>query len=145
MVIIITSGRSNLRKGRVTAAHGLFSRICQMEPMFTPSMLPWAHLSSRPKWHLDWISPFCAAHSRESLYYTLAALSPLKIAASHWESGPPSDMVPWAHSSPESKRHLNRFGHFCRAYECDRPTDWPHYQSNNRLHLRSTAMRPNNM
>jgi len=32
-------------------------------------------------------------------------------------------MVPRAHSSPYSKRHLDRFGRFCRAHGRDRPTD----------------------
>jgi len=25
-------------------------------------MVPWAHVSPRPKWHLDWLSWFCMAH-----------------------------------------------------------------------------------
>jgi len=32
-------------------------------------------------------------------------------------------MVPWAHVSPHTKRHLNRIGRFWRAHDCDRPTD----------------------
>ena len=33
-------------------------------------------------------------------------------------------MDPWAHLSPQPKRHLDRFSHFCRA-QSDRPTDMP--------------------
>jgi len=86
-------------------------------------MLPWAHLSSRPKWHLDRLALFVQLTAESPYTMQWPPFPPLKIAASHGESGPPSDMVPWAHLSPESKRHLDRFGHFCRAYECDRPTD----------------------
>jgi len=39
-----------------------------------------------------------------------------------------------------SKRHLDRFGRFCRAHDRDRQTDKPRYSVfNNRLHLASAA------
>jgi len=31
-------------------------------------------------------------------------------------------MVPWVYPTPHPKRHLDRFRHFCRAQDCDRPT-----------------------
>jgi len=31
-------------------------------------------------------------------------------------------MVPWTYLSPQSKRHLDRFSHFFRAYWCETPT-----------------------
>jgi len=34
-------------------------------------MLPWAHQSPQTKQHLDWISPFCTAYGRRSLYFTM--------------------------------------------------------------------------
>jgi len=34
-------------------------------------------------------------------------------------------MVPWAHSSPQPKRHLDRFSRFCRVHDRDRQTDRP--------------------
>jgi len=34
-------------------------------------MVPLAHLSPEPKWHLDWFSHFCAAHGRASLYFAM--------------------------------------------------------------------------
>jgi len=47
---------------------------------------------------------------------------------------------------PITKRHLNRFGSFYRAHNCDKQTDRPCYSvCNNRLHLHnSTTMRPKN-
>jgi len=43
--------------------------------------------------------------------------------------------------NPQSKRHLDRFSHFCTAHECDRPTDWPRYSvCRPHLRTRSTAM-----
>jgi len=32
-------------------------------------------------------------------------------------------VVPWAHTSRSSKRHLDRFSRFCWAHPCDRQTD----------------------
>ena len=54
-------------------------------------------------------------------------------------------MVNWANLGPQPKRHFDRFGGFYRAYDRHRQTDRARYSvCNNRLHLRSTAMRPNN-
>jgi len=48
-------------------------------------------------------------------------------------------------SCPQPKWYLDRFSHFCRAHDCDRPTDRPHYSiRNNRLHLCHAVMRHNN-
>jgi len=57
-------------------------------------------------------------------------------------------MVPWVHLSPQPKRHLYRFSGFCGAHDrvtpTDRPTDRACYSvCNNRSHLRSTVVRPN--
>ena len=32
-------------------------------------------------------------------------------------------MVPWAHSSPQPKQHLDWFVRFSKAHDCDRQTD----------------------
>jgi len=32
-------------------------------------------------------------------------------------------MVPWAHPSPQSEGHLDRFSRFSTAHDHDRPTD----------------------
>jgi len=58
--------------------------------------------------------------------YTLqwAARSPLKTAPSRWGSG----LVPWAHQSPQPKRHLDRFSRFLHGslvWQTDRQTDRP--------------------
>jgi len=84
---------------------------------------------------------------------------PLKTLLSHRESGPPSQyVVPWANPSPQPKRHLDRFSCFCMQsstlWQIDRPADRPTNRqtdsqrksvSNNRPHLHSSEMRPNNM
>ena len=59
--------------------------------------------------------------------YTLQwdAPSPLKIEHFHGGSGPHLIMVPWAHPSPQTKRHLDRLSRFCRAHYCYRQTDKP--------------------
>ena len=57
----------------------------------------------------------------------------------------------WIHGSlgpPEFtiKQHLNQFSGLCRAHHCDGQRDWETTLAvcNNRPHLASTAMRPNN-
>jgi len=58
--------------------------------------------------------------------YTMqwATLSP-KLLLPTGRSGPIEYTVPWAHPSPQPKRHLDRFRHFCRDHYCDRQTDRP--------------------
>jgi len=55
-------------------------------------------------------------------------------------------VVPWAHRSPNPKRHLDRFSCLCRSQYYGRQTDRPRYSvcCNNRLRfcVRTTAMRP---
>jgi len=51
-------------------------------------MLPWAHRSQHPKWHLDWYSLFCAAHGRRSVLYSWLPILPLKIALLHGDLDP---------------------------------------------------------
>jgi len=59
-------------------------------------------------------------------------------------------VLPWAHPSPHPKRHLDRFGCFAGLTivtnrQTDRQTDRPRCSvCNNRPHLRSTAIRPEN-
>jgi len=43
---------------------------------------------------------------------------PQKIAHSHVATWTPILLVPWAHLSPQPKRHLDRFSRFCRAHDC---------------------------
>jgi len=57
-------------------------------------------------------------------------------------------VVPWAHPSPELKRHHDRLSRFCRAHCCDRTTDRPTDHATpvttGRIYefVHSTAMRP---
>jgi len=72
---------------------------------------------------------------------------PLKIASAIGGIGAPYF---WAHPSPRPKPYLDRFSRFCRAHDCDRQThrrtDRPCYSvCNNRPHLTSAAMRPDDL
>ena len=56
-------------------------------------------------------------------------------------------MVPWAHPSPQPKRHLDRFSSFAELTNSvtDRPTDHSTQSVTiGRIYVCSTAMRPNN-
>jgi len=46
-------------------------------------------------------------------------------------------MVPWAHPSPQPKRHLDWCSRFCRAHYCDRPC---YMVCNNRPHLHDVVL-----
>ena len=79
-----------------------------------------------------------------------AAHFPLRLAHySHRGIRTPAQyMAPWAHPSPQPKRHLDRFSCFCRADDRDRPTDrqtdhaTPRITTG-RIYIRNTAMRSN--
>ena len=45
-------------------------------------MVPWAHPTYHPKWHLERVSHLCTAHDRQSLYFTMGLPSP-EIAHSY--------------------------------------------------------------
>jgi len=53
-------------------------------------MIPWAHVSPQPKWHLDWFSHVCRDDRSISVYFTMVwfARFSLKTARSHGGSGP---------------------------------------------------------
>ena len=114
--------------------------------------IPWAHLSSQPKLHLYRFSRICTDDRRVSLYFTMGApLFSLETAPSHGGSGPPfNTLVPWAHPSPQPKRHLNLLNRFCRDNDHDRQTDLQTTEHSNRsvtisrINVCSTAMRPKN-
>ena len=38
------------------------------------------------------------------------------------QSYSPGGAIPWTHPSPQPKRHLDRFRHFCRAHDRERQT-----------------------
>jgi len=60
-------------------------------------------------------------------------------------------MIPWAHPSPQPKRHLDRSSRFAGLTSAtDRQTDRPTDHATRsltigRIYVRSTAMRPNNI
>jgi len=70
-------------------------------------VLPWAHNSNGKSIGYD---------RKVSLYFTMGCPFPPKIAPSHGGSGPHLNMVPWAHPSPQPKRHLDWFSQFCRTH-----------------------------
>jgi len=55
-------------------------------------------------------------------------------------------MLPWVHSSPQHKRHLDWFSRFCGAHYCHvRQTDRPRNSvAIGRIYVRRTVMRPKN-
>jgi len=100
--------------------------------------------ASRPQF-----SRFCTPQGRSFLYFTMGRPFPSKLPLRMAPWGWTLIHGPWADSSPQAKRHLDRFSGFCRAHDRDKQTDRqrdePLYSvCNNRPHLRSTAMRPNN-
>ena len=145
---MLTSGQSNLTQGRIAVAHGRFNRIRQVAPVHPIShMLPWAHPCPHPKRHVDWFSRFCAAHGRESVYFTKGRTFPLKIAHSHGRIWTPSNtwfLGPTRVYNPNGVS-IGSIVYAGVTIVTDRPTDRPRYSvCNNRPRLRSTAMRPNN-
>jgi len=83
---------------------------------YTSNTIPWAHLRPQPKRHLDQFSRFCTDDRRASLYFTMGRpFSPSKLPL------PMEDLDPHLiHGSlppsPQPKRHLDRFSHFCRSH-----------------------------
>jgi len=75
----------------------------------------------------------------------MGSLPSLKIAFCG-DLDPILDMIPWAHPSPQPKRHLDRFSHFAGLTTVtDRRTDRDARSLTiGRIYVRSTAMRPNN-
>jgi len=64
--------------------------------------------------------------SRQSvpiIYYTSPSNLPLHMGA----LDPLQNMVPWAHPSPQPKWHLDQFGSYGRAYDCNRQINRPCY------------------
>jgi len=79
-------------------------------------------------------------------YFTMGSPSPLKFATSHVRYGP--HLIHDSLGGPPeatTKRYLHRFSRLCGAHDRDRATDRPRYSlCNNRPHLRTIAMRPDN-
>jgi len=117
-----------------------------------PSKLPphvsttkMASQSVQPSLHSSW--------QAISILYNRCLFSILKLPLRMDGSDRIQYMVPWAHLSPQPKRHLDRFSCLHRSHDHDRPinrpinrpTDRPRYSvCKNTPHLCSTVMRPNN-
>jgi len=70
------------------------------------------------------VQPFFAQFTAECPYtYNGTPLFPQKLPLPMGGSGPHLIHGSLGLPSPQPKRHLDRFSHFCRAYFCDRPTD----------------------
>ena len=74
-----TSSQSNLTKRPHYAAHGRFNHIRQVAPMWTHSHLGFV-IPQMASWS---VQPFCTAHGRESLYFTMGHFFALRIVPSH--------------------------------------------------------------
>jgi len=67
------------------------------------------------------VQPFCTAHSKESLCFTIGRSFPAQNFPLHIDgSGPPTNT--WFLEPTPAQ---NRFSRFCRAHDCDRQTDRP--------------------
>jgi len=100
----LTNGHSNLTRGRIAAADGWSSCICQVVPMCLPIrahwrhlantielVLPLAHLSPQPKRQMIGSAGFAQLTAESPNTLQWAPLSP-KIAPSHGGSGAPSNL-----------------------------------------------------
>ena len=141
----VNTGQSNLTKKAASPPHidgsVVFVRWRQCAPHLThaclhpPESIPQtASQSGQPFLH--------SSRQKGTVVYNGPSLL-LEIASCMGGSG--HHQIHNSLGPPESatKRHLDRFGCFCRAHNHDRPTDRPCYSvCNKRPHLRSTAVRP---
>jgi len=77
----------------------------------TELVLPSVHPSPQPKWQINQFSHFCTAHSRKSLNFTMGDPFPQNCPFS-WGIWTPTNSIPSAILSPQSKQHHDRFSHF---------------------------------
>jgi len=90
----------------------VFARLYQCDPI--QHVLPWAHLRSHPKYHLNRFSCFCTAHGRRSLYLTMGRPFPSKLPhcvgeldlnLTHGSLGPPAFITQTASPSVQPSLH----------------------------------------
>jgi len=82
LIVIIISGQSNLTKGHMTAAHGQFSRICQVSPICTRNyyvvfrthkcVLQIVSHSVQRGWKCQCVSSFKVAEDRWNRWWDMA-------------------------------------------------------------------------
>ena len=110
-------------------------------------MHAWAHPRPQPKRHLYRFSRFCAAHGTESLYLTMSrTFLPRNCHFARGSALPSNTWLLYSVRVHSPNRISIGSAVFAGLTSVtDRPTDRPRYSVyNNRPHLRSTAMRPNN-
>jgi len=143
----IISGQINLTTGCIADAHVRFTGIRQMAPVCTPPNTCFLGPIRVQIPNGISVGSTVFARLKEEHPYT-----------SQWATLPPSKwpfcgyldpilhMIPWAHPSPQPKRHLDRFSHFAGLTTVtDRQTDRDARSvTTGRIYVRSTAMRPNN-
>jgi len=103
-------------------------------------MLPWAHSSPYPKRHLNRFIRFCTAHGRQAPFFAIGRLFPLKIAPSYGDLDP---YLTYGYLGP--LKSITETASRLITVVTDRQTDRLRCSDcNNRPHIGSTAMRPNN-
>jgi len=75
-------------------------------------VLPSAHLSPQPKSANQSVQPFLHSLWQSVIGHCPGMFFPLIIAPLHGDVRPIKYMLPWAHPSPQPKRHLDWFSPF---------------------------------
>jgi len=86
-------------------------------------------LESTPQTANQSVQPFL--HRRKCLYFTMGAPSHKNCPFPWGDLDPLSNMIPWAHASPQPKQHLYWFSRFCKMIaECPYTLQWSaHFRS----------------
>jgi len=96
----------------------VFARLVQCVP--ASNTLPWAHPSHNLERNLYRFSCFSQL-TADSLYFTMGRPFSPQNVTSHGDLWTPSNT--WFPGPTRMHNRLDRFSRFCRAHECDRPTD----------------------
>ena len=110
-------------------------------------MIPTAHRSPQPKWHVDRFSWIRTGDRRVSLQFTMGSPFPLNIAPPMGGSGPPSKTWFLGPAPVHNPNCISIGSAVFAGLTCvtDRPTDHAtRWVTIGCIYVRSTAMRPNN-
>ena len=153
ITLIIISGENNLTTGHIATTHGLFNGIRKETSVCIPCNHHASLSSPESSTHTASQSVQLFLHSSWQsvpILYIGLPLPPSKLPYPQnypfpwWNWTPIQYMVPWAHSSPQPKQHLNRFSTSAVIAGLITVTDWhtdwqtnrPGYSvCNNRPHL----------
>jgi len=112
-------------------------------------MIPMAHPSPQPKWHLDWFSHIRTGNRRVSLHFTVGRpFSPQNCPFPCGDLDP--RLIHGSLGQPESttkmaSRSVQPFSQGSPVWQTDRPTDHATQSVTiGRIYVRSTVMRPKN-